>query len=160
MAKFAYALLTHSAERINVITTKLGSRAGTEIENKAGLGEYGDAEVKKAVKMGLVSNYVHCADGDELEGFIDNIDSGGTADGFTLGGVAHPNGGFRVEAQVAAGAAQVAVRDLVVAGAQLPVGTKGLPQVKKGEPELFKYRIIRILTGTGVPGDKVLLEKI
>lgn len=161
MADFKFALLTHSPERINVISTKLGTRAGNATELKSGLGEYGDDEVKKAVKLGTANNYVLCADGDEIEGFIDNVDSGGTSGGYSFGGVARPNGGFRVEAQVAAGVATpLVLKDLVVAGAQLAVGTKGLPQVKKGTPALYKYRVLRIVSGTGVAGDIVLLEKI
>lgn len=161
MAKFAFAVLTNDPNRLNVISTKLGSRAGNATELKAGLGEYSDAEIKKAVKLGTQSNYVLCADGDELDAFIDNIDSGGTEDGFTFGGVARGNAGQRHEVQVATGVvAALVIGDLVVAGAQLPVGTKGLAQVKKGTPELHKYRVMRILTGTGVAGDKVLIEKV
>lgn len=160
MAKFKFAVLTNDPNRLNVISTKLGSRAGTATENKAGLGEYGDEEIGKAVKLGAVDNFVLCADGDELDGFIDNIDSGGTEDGYTFGGVARCNGGQRFEAQVAVGATKVDINDLVVAAAQLPVGTKGLAQVKEGAPTRHMWRVMRILTGTGVAGDKVLLEKL
>lgn len=38
--------------------------------------------------------------------------------------------------------------DFVVAGAQLPLGTKGLPQVKKGTPLLQKYQVIRLRPAT------------
>ncbi len=159
MAKFKFAVLTPNPERLNVISTKLGSRAGTANENKAGLGEYSDTEIGKAVKLGDADNFLLCADGDELDGFIDNIDGGGTEDGYTFGGVARGNAGQRFEAQVAAGATQVALNDLVVAGAQLPVGTKGLPQVKEGTPTRHLWRVMRIITGTGVAGDKILIEK-
>jgi hypothetical protein len=161
MAKFAFAVLTNDPNRLNVISTKLGSRVGTTIENKAGLGEYSDAEIKKAVKLGTQNNYLLCADGDELDAFVDNIDAGGTEDGWTFGGVARGNVGQRHEVQVASGVATpLVIGDLVVAGTQLPVGTKGLAQVKKGTPALHKYRVMRILTGTGVAGDKVLIEKV
>lgn len=77
MAKFQFSKLTADPNRLNVITAKLGSRAGNATELKAGLGEYSDAEINKAVKLGPVSNYLLCADGDEIDGIIDNIDSGG-----------------------------------------------------------------------------------
>lgn len=150
MADFQYKPLTHSPERLNVIATKLGPDANTK---------YTDAEKQKAVKMGPVSNYLLCVDGNELEGFIDNIDAGPTAGGFVMGGVAHPNSGFRVEAKVG-GATTLVVGDFVVAAAQAPVGTKSLPVVKKGTPATFKYRVINLYTGGGLVGSTVLLEKV
>lgn len=151
MADFNFAELTHSPERINVISTKLGT----------GAIKYTDQDVKKAVKLadnGL--SYVLAADGDDLEGFIDNIDGGGTSGGYTFGGVARPNGGFRVRATVAAAqATALVVKDLVVAAAQAAVGTKSLALVKKGDGVLNKYRVIR-LYGNGSAGTDVLLEKI
>lgn len=160
MAKFQFAVLTDNPERKNVITAKLGARAGNATELKAGLGEYSDAEINKAVKIGPVSNYLLCAAGDEIDGVIDNIDSGGTEDGFTLGGVARCNAGQRYEAEVGTGSAQLAVGDLVVAAAQKAVGTPGLLQVQKGTPTLHVWRVMRIITGTGVVGNKVLIEKL
>jgi hypothetical protein len=151
MVDFVYAELTQSPERLNVITTKLGTAAGQL---------YTDKDINKAVKMGAVSNYSLCADGDELEGFIDNIDGGPTAGGFIVGGVKRGGSGLRVRATVAAGVATpLVVKDQVVAGAQLPLGTKGLAQVKKGTPELYKYQVIR-LYGNGSAGTDVLLERI
>lgn len=151
MADFEFKPLTHSPERLNVISTKLGANAA---------GKFTDMDIKKAVKMGPVGNYLLCADGDELDGFVDNIDGGGTSGGFSFGGVARGNVGFRVEAQVAAGADALAFGDLVVAGAQLPLGTPGLAQVKKGTPAIHKYRVINLYTGAGAPGTTVLLEKV
>ena len=152
MSDFKFNVLTVLPERLNVITAKLGAAAG---EN------YTDKDIKKIVTMGTVSNFTLAADGDEIEGFIDNIDGGPTANGFRVGGVARPDTGIRVEAQVAADAVVVvAVKDLVVAGAQLPLGTKGLPQIKKGVPETFKYRIMRIVSGNGGPGSIVVLERV
>ena len=151
MSDFKFNVLTVLPERLNVITTKLGAAAG---EN------FTDKDIKKIVTMGTVSNFTLAADGDEIEGFIDNIDGGPTANGFRVGGVARPDTGVRIEAQVAVGAAQVAVKDLVVAGAQLALGTKGLPQIKKGVPETFKYRIMRIVSGNGGPGSIVVLERV
>ena len=149
MADKKFAVLAHSPERLNVISTKIGAAKGEK---------YTDKDIKKAVKMGTVSNYLLCVDGDDLEGFIDNIDGGGTTGGFVFGGVAHPNSGFRVEVNATE---KLAVRDTVVAAAQLPLGTEGLAQVKKGAGVLFKYRVISLLgDGTGNAGTTVLLEKV
>lgn len=151
MADFKFNVLTVLPERLNVVTTKLGSAAGQQ---------YTDKDIKKAMKMGPVSNYMLASDGDELEGFLDNVDGGPTAGGFIVGGVARPDTGFRVEAQVAAGVATPLVfGDLVVAGNQLALGTKGLPQVKKGTPAIWKYKVIRVFT-TGAAGTTVLLERV
>lgn len=159
-AKFKFRTLTNDPNRLNVISTKLGARQGTAGEQRAGLGEYSDTERFKAVKIGTEENFVLCADGDELDGFIDNIDSGGTTEGFTFGGVARGNAGLRIEAQVATGAAKLSINDLVVAAAQLAVGTPGLPQVKGGAPERHLYRVMSIVSGTGVAGDRVIIEKL
>lgn len=160
MAKFQFAVLTTDPNRLNVITAKLGARAGNAVELKSGLGEYSDAEINKAVKLGPVSNYILCADGDEIDGIIDNIDSGGTEDGFTLGGVARCNAGQRFDAVVGAGSAQLAIDDLVVAAAQLPVGTAGALQVRDGSPTRHLWRVMRIVEGTGAVGSKLVIEKL
>lgn len=151
MADFNFNVLTVLPERLNVITAKLGSAAGQN---------YTDKDKQKIVKMGDVSNFALAVDGDEIEGFIDNIDGGPTAGGFVVGGVARPDTGFRVLAQVAAGVATPLVfGDLVVAGAQLALGTSGLPQVRKGTPAIWKYKVIRLI-GNGSAGTNVLLERV
>lgn len=151
MADFKFNVLTVLPERLNVIVAKLGAASGEAFTDK---------EIGKIVKMGAVSNFVLASDGDELEGFVDNIDGGPTAGGFVVGGVARPDTGFRVEAQVAAGVATPLVfGDLVVAGAQLAKGTKGLPQVRKGTPAIWKYKVIQVRS-TGAAGSLVLLERV
>lgn len=151
MADFQFAELTHSPERINVITTKVGTIAAKPT----------DKDVKKAMKLADDgASYIFAADGDDLEGFLDNIDGGPTAGGFTVGGVALGGSGFRVRATVAAGqAVALKVKDQVVAAAQLALGTKGLAQVKAGEGVLEKYKVLR-LYGNGSAGTDVLLVKI
>lgn len=149
MADFEFNVLTHSPERLNVISTKLGPNANTK---------YSDKDKKKAVKMGTAANHVLCAAGDEIEGFIDSVDAA-TSGGFSFGGVARGNRGFRVDAQVGAGqgATPMAVGDLVVADAQLAIGTTGLPQVKTGAPTRHLWRVMNV-RGTGEAGDTVVLE--
>lgn len=152
MADYKFAVRTVLPERLNVIPAKLGSAAGQA---------YTDKEIKKPVTMGPVSNFFLAADGDEIQGFIDNIDGGPPANGFPVGGVSRPDTGIIVEAQVAADVVTPLVfGDLVVCGIQLPLGTKGLPQVKKGTPAIWKYRVIRLVSGAGAAGGVVLLERV
>ena len=149
MNQFDFNLLTHSPERLNVISAKLGPDVNTK---------YSDKDKKKPLKAQAGGRYVLCSDGDELDGFLDSVEAA-TQDGYSFGGVARGNVGFRVEAQVAAAVVTPLVfGDLVVAGAQLAVGTKGLPQVKKGTPAVHKYRVLRLTTGAA--GSTVLLEKV
>lgn len=150
MADFKFGVLTVLPERLNVITCKLGSAAGQL---------YTDKDKGKLMSLGTVSNYALAADGDEIGGFLDNIDGGPTANGFVVGGVARPDTGFRVEAVVAAGSVALVVKDFVVAGVQAALGTKSLPAVKKGTPTLQKYQVIR-LYGNGSAGTTVLLERV
>lgn len=151
MADFQYRPLTHSAERINVISTKLGASAALA-------DRFTMTEKLKAVVMSNKSNFILAPDGAEIEGFVDSVDDA-TAGGFTFGGVAHPDPGFRVEAKVG-GATPLVFGDLVVAGVQPAIGTESLPVVKKGTPVNFKYRVINLYTGNGAVGSTVLLEKI
>lgn len=148
---FKFNVLTGNPERLNVVTTKLGTAEGQNYTSK---------DVTKAMVMGAVGNHYLAADGAEIEGFLDNVDDGGTANGFPVGGVSRPNAGLRVLAQVAAGVSTPLVfGDLVVAGTQLALGTKGLPQVKKGTPATFKWRVIT-LNGDGSAGTTVVLERL
>src|SRR5678809_531870 len=112
--KFNFRTLTHSPERLNVVSAKLGTDA---------LEKYTDADIGKPMKLGEEPGcYVVAADGDEIEGFLDNIDAGGTTDGHVFGGVACGNRGFRVEAEFSGDAGKVG--DLVVAAAQTAIGVK------------------------------------
>lgn len=151
MADYKFRVLTGNPERLNVVTCKLGSAAGQAYTSK---------DAKKAMKMGPVGNFFLAPDGSELEGFLDNVDGGPPMGGFPAGGVARPGQGIRVEAQVAAGVTTPLVfGDLVVAAAQLALGTPGLPQVKKGTPATWKYQVITV-NGTGAAGDTVVLERL
>lgn len=108
--KFNFRLLTQSPERLNVITTKLGALK-TE--------KFTTVDTGKPMVMGKKGNMSIAADGDIIEGFLDNVDAGPTADGFVVGGVARCNAGTRMEVWVE-GAADVL--DLVVAGTNAAAG--------------------------------------
>lgn len=150
MAKFNFNLLTHSPERLNVISTRLGA-------SDAVADHFTDAEVGKAVKLGD-NTHVLCEAGDEIEAFVDNIDSGGTIDGYSFGGVARGNRGVRMKAVIGQGQVDPAVvGDLVVADAQSALGTKTPAAVKTGTPTINKWRILS-LRGSGAAGTEVILE--
>ena len=152
--KFNFVTLTHSPERLNVISSKLG----TGDKEK-----YTDADVLKPMKLGAEPGcFVVAADGDEIEGFLDNIDAGGTTDGHVFGGVACGNRGVRIEAEMVGTAT---VGGLVVAAAQEAIGTKaasGRGKVKAGTPATHKWRILANKTpraaGAVQAGDIVVLE--
>lgn len=109
--KSNFRVLTVSPDELNVVSTKLGA---------AGATGYKDGDIGKPVKRSTAGNYVLCADGDAIDGFIDNIDAGGTQDGLTFGGVANPRIGVRFKVMVSGAAA---VLDYVVAGANAAVAT-------------------------------------
>lgn len=153
--KFNFRALTQSPERLNVITTKLGS-AKTEV--------YTDADLKKPMVMGTQGNMVIAAADAEIEGFLDNVDQGSTSDGFTVGGVARCNAGTRMEVEVI-GAANVL--DFVVASANAAHGVangKKLGLVKKAAtaPIHHKWRIISFAddTASTVGGVVAVIEKL
>lgn len=156
MADFAFNLLTHSPERLNVISTRLGTGG-----NVGGVGGdvWTDKEVGKAVKIGPNSNHILCADGDEIEAIVDNIDSGPTNGGFTFGGVARGNRGLRMPAKVGTEqTGNLAVGDLVVAGAQAAVGTDEVALVKGGSPAVNKWRVINLKGSDGSAGSEIIIE--
>lgn len=145
---FQFSLLTHSPERLNVISAKLGVSAAAKFTM---------ADVGKIVKLGPVSNYVPVADGDDIDGFVDSIEDA-TSGGFSFGGVSHPDPACRFEAKVG-GATVLKVGDQVVAGIQGALGTKSLPVVKAGTGVVYKYRVISLLTGAGAIGSTILIER-
>lgn len=152
MLKFGFTSLTHSPERLNVISAKLGATANSGITEK---------DIGKAMKLNvaLPGNFIPCEDGDDIEGFLDNIDAGGTEDGFVFGGVATGNRGLRMKV---AFEGNLAVGDLVVAAAQPAIGTVGLGVVKVGTPVLHKWRVIGSLPIRAdnklVAGDEAIIE--
>lgn len=122
-------------------------------------GKFVDADIKKPVKLAANNNMVLCAAGDEIDGFVRAIEPFTVNDGFSFGSVQREG---RVEVQVGTDqAGAIAVGDLVVAGAGTPaLGTAGLARVKKGTPTRALWNVIRIISGTGVAGDRVLIERV
>lgn len=151
--KFDFVTLTHSPERINVVSAKLGA---TKSE------KWSDTDLGKAMKMGVAGgNFEVAASGDDIEGVLDNVDAGGTTDGFVFGGVACGTRGFRIRAKATG---VVALGATVLADAQEAVGTANdhkVPAVKAGDPVLHKWRMIANETNpanNAIAGDIIVLE--
>lgn len=129
----------------------------------------GQNDLNKAYKMGTAQNYVPCADGDPIEGFVSAVEPFTVNGGFSFGSVQRRG---RKTVQNGAGQTSLAVGDYVVAYTQTAIGTEGLAQVKKATATaatddgamnnsgLYAWRVIRILSGTGAAGDKVLIERV
>lgn len=155
--KFNFRELTHSPERLNVVTTKLGDSDAEKFTLSADAG--------KPMKMGKKGNHVIASDGDDIEGFLDNVDAGPTADLLMVGGVARCNAGTR-KAVMVSGAADVL--DLVVAGTNAAAGTANSTKhgvVRKAVSEeglTHKWRIIAFLSDEeSTTGDEVaIIEKL
>lgn len=149
MTAFAFTPVV-SSPHADIISACLGVDAATKLS---------DLDINKPVKLAGADNYVLCAAGDEIEGFVVNTEAPTKNDGFAFGSVQRNK---RVQAKVVT--LGVVVRDLVVAGAPSAIGTAdALMLVQKAagtEAKLFNWRVLSIVTGTGAVGDTVLIEKI
>jgi len=148
MTDFVFTLLVNDPP-----ATILSAALGT------GANAFGsETDIGKGVKLGTSQNYVLCADDDEIEGVVASVEPFNVNDGFTFGTVQVDR---RVEAEVGASqAGALAVGALVVSDVPVAVATDGVLTVKAGSPATFKWRVLRHVTGTGVTGDTVLLERI
>ena len=118
-----------------------------------------DKEVGKAVKLGAAdSNMILCATGNDLEGVVISVEPFTVNGGVTFGSVQQDRRILAV-----AGVGGVTLGALVVAGVQEVIGTQTLgikPVGIAGAGVAFKWRCIRIVTGTGIAGDTVLIERV
>lgn len=124
---------------------------------------WGDEEMGKAVKLSTANNYVLCADGDPMEGFVVAVEANTVNAGVSFGAVQRNK---RVVAVLDTGEASVTVGAIVVAGAQAAVGTanaSNAPVVAvepiAGDAGNFVWRVIRLIDG-GDAGDRVLIERV
>jgi hypothetical protein len=133
----------------------------TEAALGASTGEgWGDEEVGKAVKLGPANNYVLASDGDDIEGVLVSVEPNTVNQGFSFGSVQR---NCRREAVLDTLETGVAVGATVVAGAQEAVGTQtngNKTVVATGAGVVYKWRVIRLIDGTGEAGDTVLIEKV
>lgn len=151
MTDFVFTELV-DIEELGVITTALGGGTGSQ---------FGQNDLGKPVKLSTANNYVLCAQGDQIEGFVNSVNPETVNGGYSVGGIQTKG---RIIAKV--GASQTGTltfREFAVAETPSALGTAesgGYPLVVQGTPADFKWRVIRILSGTGVAGDLVLLEKV
>ena len=143
-------VFTENVTDQEVISAALGVSNSTKLNDK---------DVGKPVKLASANNYVVCSTGDQIEGFVSSISPETVNGGFSFGGVA-TEGRFTAKLD-AAQVGTVAVGALVVAGVSSALGTVDTyPLVKTGSPATFFWRVIRIVSGTGVAGDLVLIERV
>ena len=149
MTDFTFTELVNSPHA-DVISAALGVDAANKLSDK---------DLGKPLVMASSDNYIIATVGDEIEGFGVSTEAYTVKDGMAFGSVQR---NMRKMVQVATTA--VVWGDLVVAAASAAIGTAdAYPQVKKAlgtEAGVFQWRVISIVTGTGVVGDIVLIEKI
>lgn len=149
MTDFVFTELV-DIDELDVITTALGGGSGSQFTQN---------DIGKPVKLSTANNYVLCAQGDQIEGFVNSVSPETVNGGYSLGGIQTDG---RIIAKV--GASQVGtltVREFAVAETPSALGTKDTyPLVVQGTPADFKWRVIRVISGTGVAGDLVLLENV
>ena len=158
MAKFSIVETIHSYP---VKTVRLGQTSAT----------YGDKEIGKAVKLTAESRYELCAAGDAIEGIVSssNLDSQGTLDGYSVGGIAY--GGYKAVTfdglQATPGTGAIAIGDYVVTGTVVARGTAlgGPLKVTKATTQAdakaapFKARVVSLgAAGTGAVGTVGYIE--
>lgn len=146
MATFKFApLVTESVP----ISTALGVDANNKLDSN---------DIGKAVKLAAADNYVACATGNDIEGVLLGVEAHTVNDGFAFGTVKIDG---TVEAEVAAAeAGAIAIGTFVVAGIPVANNTAGNMMIITGAGVAFKWRIIRHITGTGVSGDIVLIQRV
>lgn len=148
MTDFAFTELVDVGTKA-IYSTALGGGTGSK---------FGDKDLRKPVKLSTANNYILATAGDEIEGFVSSVEAFTVNGGYTFGGVQTSG---RIIAKV--GAAQVGtltIGEFAVAAGSSALGTKDdYPLVVQGTPATFKWRVIRIVSGTGAAGDLVLLER-
>lgn len=149
MGSFVLTTLTQSPETMQVESACLGVDASNPLA---------DADVNKALILAANNNYVLCATGEEIQGFLTSMSPETYNDGFAFGSFQRRG---RIEVDVAAAeGGTIAIGDLVVSGIPIARGTKGDAQVIAGTPTEYLWRCIRHISGTGVAGDRLLIERV
>jgi len=149
MTTFNYSLLVNDP-LADIISAPLGADADNPLR---------DADRGKILVMNTSGNWIIASEDDEIQGFLVSVEPWTVNDGFSFGSVQRNR---RMEAEVGAnqGETPMAVGDLVVADAQVARGTEGAAKVKTGTPSTYVWKCLRIISGTGVAGDKVLLDRV
>lgn len=150
MSTFVLTTLTQSPDAAQYESWCLGADATHKLTDK---------DIGKALKIAASNNMVLCATTNEIAGFLVSTEPTTYNSGFAFGTVQRRG---RVEAKVGAnqGATAMAVGDLLVADTQAAIDTAGGAKVITGTPSTNKWQCIRIISGTGVAGDSVLIERV
>jgi len=131
------------------VSAGLGVDAGNKLTTK---------DAQKCLKMAANNNYVIADKGDAIEGVLVGVEAHTVNDGFSFGSVKTDG---RIEAVVdAAEPGTASVGSFVVAGTSTAIDTAGGCVVELGAGVAFKWRVIRVISGTGVAGDSVLIERV
>ena len=133
----------------DVVTAALGA------SNSA---KFSENDIGKGVKLSTANNYIPVVKDDEIEGVVVGLEPSTVNNGFSWGSVQKNRRLTAIVGVSEAGTA--AVGELVVADTQIALNTAGILRVYPGTPTTHKWRIIRIVSGTGAAGDPVLIERI
>jgi len=117
-----------------------------------------EADVGKAVKLAALQNYVPVATGNDIEGIVNSVEPYTVNAGFSFGGVQRDGRAIVMVGTTQAGA--LAIGAAVVADVPVALGTAGYAKVQSGSPVTHVWRVLRHITGTGVTGDLVLIERV
>jgi hypothetical protein len=149
MSTFVFTVLTNNPDAAQYESACLGVSSSTKLT---------DNDIGKCVKIAAANNYVLCATTNEIEGVLVATEPTTYNDGFAFGTVQRRG---RFEAKVGSNQSNTLdVGELVVADTQAAIDTAGGAVVMTGTPATFKWRCIRIISGTGVAGDTVLIERV
>lgn len=147
MTDFAFTELV-SAPLDKIETAALGASTAAPLAQ---------ADVGKILTLASAQNYVISSTGDDIEGILDSVSPNTVNGGFGLGGVRRT--GRAVVEVAAAQVGAIAIGAEVVAGIQIVAGTAGAPMVIAGTGTVFKWRVLRHITGTGAAGDSIIIER-
>jgi hypothetical protein len=155
MTQFVFTELVNSPHA-DIVSAALGVNSA---------GKFGPNDIGKPVKLAANDNYVLCALNDPIHGFVETVEGITVKDGFSFGSVRR---NVRKVCQVdAAQTGAAPVGQTMVAGTSAALGTIDVnPQVTKidivgaTDQVLDLWRVILVISGTGVAGDLVLIENV
>jgi len=150
MSTFVFTTLTNNPDSAQYESACLGVSPSTKLT---------DLDIGKCVKVQASGcSYVLCATTNEIEGILVSTEAETYNSGYAFGTIQRRG---RFEATVGTNqSSTLDVGELVVADTQAAINTAGGAKVITGTPSTFKWRCIRVVSGTGVAGDTVLIERV
>lgn len=155
MTEFVFTELVNSPHA-DIVSAALGVNSA---------GKFVEADIGKPVKLAASNNYVLCDLDDPIEGFVFSVAAETVNDGFSFGSVRRNK---RIIAEIdSAQTGAAPVGQTMVSGTPSALGTADVnPLVTKIDiigttiQVLDVWRVIRIISGTAIAGDLVLIEKV